>query len=226
MPVSFLDPDARHPMSFADGTPNRGLVHLSRAIDHPNIEIGDFTYASSFDPPEDWAQRLAPYTYAGAPERLRIGRFCQIADRVRIITASANHPMQGISTYPFAIFDHARLADYMTQIADLPDTQIGHDVWLGDGAIILPGARIGNGVIVGAGAVVGGAVPDYAVVAGNPARVLRLRFPPADVGTLLELQWWHWPVDRIARATATLARGDVAGLAALAPDPGGGVPAG
>lgn len=217
MPARFPDATSAYPMRFADGRSNPGLVHLNRVIDHPNIEIGDYTYASSFDPPEDWAQRLAPYTYAGALERLRIGRFCQIADRVRIITASANHPMAGISTYPFAIFDPDRLADYMDQLADLPDTHIGHDVWLGDGATVLPGARIGSGVIVGAGAVVHGAVPDYAIIAGNPARVVRMRFDPGQIAALLELRWWDWPVETIARATPALARADVAALAALAP---------
>ncbi|MBU3029594.1 CatB-related O-acetyltransferase [Paracoccus marinaquae] len=217
MPVSFLDASSAYPMRFADGRVNRGLVHLSRVIDHPNIEIGDFTYASSFDPPDDWAVRLAPYTYPGAPERLRIGRFCQIADRVRIVTASANHPMAGISTYPFAIFDPARLADYIDQITGLPDTVIGHDVWLGDGVTVLPGARIGNGAIVGAGAVVGGTVPDYAVVAGNPARVTRMRFGPAEIERLLRLAWWDWPPDRIAAVTGALARADLDALEALAP---------
>lgn len=214
--TAFPDAALPHPMHFRDGTPNRGLVHLNRVIDHPNIRIGDFTYASSFDPPQDWAMRLAPYTHAGAPERLVIGRFCQIADRVRIITASANHPMAGISTYPFAIFDPARLGDYIDQIGDLPDTEIGHDVWVGDGAIILPGARIGNGVIIGAGAVVGGRVADYAVVAGNPGRVIRMRFDDATIARLLALAWWHWPAERIARATPALARADIAALEELA----------
>ena len=159
MPAGFLHPAVLHPMRFPDGRVNPGLVHLARAIDHPNIRVGDFTYASTFDPPADWAARLAPYLYPGAPERLEIGRFCQIAEGVRIITASANHPMAGISTYPFAIFDHQRVGDYIDQITGLPDTVIGHDVWIGDGAIILPGARIGSGVIIGAGAVVGGTVP-------------------------------------------------------------------
>lgn len=213
--AGFLDAEALYPMRFPDGTENRGLVHLARAIDHPNISVGDFTYASSFDPPGDWAARLAPYTYAGAPERLVIGRFGQIADRVRIITASANHPMAGVSTYPFAIFDHARVGDYISQISGLPDTVIGHDVWLGDGAVILPGARIGSGVIVGAGAVVGGVVPDYAIVAGNPGRVLRMRFAPDQVARLLALAWWDWPTDRIAAATGALAQADLDALERL-----------
>lgn len=217
MPVSFLDASAAHPMHLPDGSLNRGLVHLNRVIDHPNLEIGDFTYASSFEPPQDWAARLAPYTYPGAPERLVIGRFGQIADRVRIITASANHPMGGISTYPFAIFDHSRLMDYVRQLGNLPDTVIGHDVWLGDGAVILPGARIGSGVIVGAGAVVRGNIPDYAIVAGNPARIVRMRFAPDQISQLLELAWWNWPVEAIDRATAALAAGDIDALARCAP---------
>lgn len=222
MTSGFLDATLSHPMRFPDGSLNQGLVHLARVIDHPNIEIGDFTYASSFDPPQDWAVRLAPYTYAGAPERLRIGRFCQIADGVRIITASANHPMAGVSTYPFAIFDHARVGDYIEQISGLPDTVIGHDVWLGDGARILPGARIGCGVIIGAGAVIGGQVPDYAVVAGNPGRVIRMRFDDATIARLLALGWWDWPTGRIARATGALAQGDVAALERLADEAGAG----
>jgi carbonic anhydrase/acetyltransferase-like protein (isoleucine patch superfamily) len=72
-------------------------------------------------------------------------------------------------------------------------------VWIGLGATILPGARIGDGVIVGAGAVVRGTVPPYAVVAGNPGRVVRQRFDERTTERLLATQWWDWPdhvVDR------------------------------
>lgn len=217
--MPFLNASAAHPMRFPDGRVNEGLVHLNRVIDHPNIRIGDFTYASTFAPPDDWAARLAPYLYPGAPERLIIGRFGQIADRVRIITASANHPMRGLSTYPFAIFDHARVGDYIDQISGLPDTVIGHDVWLGDGAVLLPGARLGNGVIVGARAVVAGVVPDYAVVAGNPARVIRMRFPPGTIARLNALAWWDWPLARIDAATGALAAADIDALERIGAGP-------
>ena len=123
-----LEPTLRHPLVFPDGTVLPNMVHLNQVIDHPNIQIGDFTYANDFDPPADWAARLAPYIYPGAPEKLVIGRFCQIADRVRIITDSANHPMAGFSTYPFAIFDLTRLRDYVDQLGALRDTVIGNDV--------------------------------------------------------------------------------------------------
>lgn len=211
-----LDPLRTHPLSFADGTTHPNMVHLNRVIDHPNITIGDFTYANDFDPPVDWAARLAPYLYPGAPERLEIGRFCQIAHGVRFVTASANHDMAGLSTYPFPVFDPALIEGYKAAFTGLPDTVIGHDVWIGHGALILPGARIGHGVIVGAGAVVGGTVAPYSIVAGNPGRVIRPRFPPETVAGLLRLGWWDWPIDRIAAAGPALLSGDFAALEALA----------
>ena len=216
--MPFLDPARRHPLILADGTPHPNMVNLARVIDHPNIEIGDFTYMNDFDPPppEGWAGRIAPYLYPGAPERLRIGRFGQFAHGTRFITASANHPMQGITTYPFAIFDAELLALFRDGIAGLPDTTIGHDVWIGHGALILPGAALGNGVIVGAGAVVGGAVPDYAIVAGNPGRVIRLRFSAADIARLNRIAWWDWEPARIEAAAPALARADIDALEALA----------
>lgn len=212
--MPFLNADAVHPLTFPDGTVHPDMVHLNRVIDHPNIAVGDFTYANDFDPPAQggWAARLAPYLYPGAPERLVIGRFCQIAHGVRIITASANHAMGGITTYPFAVFDPATLAPFRDGFAALPDTVIGNDVWIGHGALILPGARIGDGAIIGAGAVVAGEVAPFAIVAGNPTRVIRSRFAPTDVARLLDLAWWDWPLDRIEAALPALLAGDVAAL--------------
>lgn len=182
--------DTLHPLVFPDGTVHRQMVNLAVAVDHPNWEVGRHAYANDFDPPEDWASRLAPYLYPGAPERLSVGPFCQIANGARFVTASANHPMQGLSTYPFPVFDPESLPLYKASFANLPDTVIGPDCWIGHGAIILPGARLGAGVIVGAGAVVRGRIPAYAIVAGNPGRVLRRRFSDADIELLLDLAWW------------------------------------
>jgi virginiamycin A acetyltransferase len=206
------DAAALHPLVFPDGTEHRQMVNLSVAVDHPNWEVGRHTYANDFDPPADWAMRLAPYLYPGAPERLVIGAFCQIAHGARFITASANHPMQGVSTYPFAVFDPSAIDAYKYSFHGLPDTVIGPDCWIGHGALILPGAMLGPGVIVGAGSVVRGEVPPYAVAAGNPARVLRLRFPETDIERLLDLAWWEWESDRIERAMPLLAAGDIAAL--------------
>lgn len=212
-----LDPMRTHPLRFANGSTHPNMVHLNRVIDHPNITVGDFTYANDFDPPQDWAARLAPYLYPGAPEHLVIGRFCQIAHGVRFVTASANHDMTGFSTYPFAVFDPATLADYKSGLAGLHDTVIGHDVWLGHDALILPGARIGSGAIVGAGAVVAGSVAPFTVVAGNPARTIRPRFEPRVTAALLDLAWWDWPPDHIDAAVPALRQGDLAALQRLRP---------
>src|SRR5690606_6929923 len=100
--------------------------------------------------------------------------------------------------------DQAMFEVFRDELSALPDTMIGHDVWIGHGALILPGARIGNGVIIGAGAVVAGEVADYAVVAGNPARVIRMRFPPDVVAELLQLAWWDWPPETVRTAIPAL----------------------
>jgi virginiamycin A acetyltransferase len=200
-----------------DGTVLPTMVHLNRVIDHPNIAIGDFTYANDFDAPDDWAARLAPYLYPGAPERLEIGRFCQIAHGVRFITASANHAMDGLTTFPFPVFDPGTIDGYKASFTGLPDTIIGHDVWIGHGALILPGVRIGSGAIIGAGAVVARDVAPYTIVAGNPARLVRPRFAPDIVDHLLALAWWDWPLDRIRQAVPSLLKPDLSALAALDP---------
>ncbi len=206
--MPFPDPNTRNPVSLPDGSAHAGTVFLSAVINHPRISVGDYSYASAHVPPDDWAACLAPYLYDFSPEVLRIGRFCQIADGVTFITASANHRYDGFSSFPFAIFTGGG--------ASVPDpgrdTVIGHDVWIGQGARIMPGAVVGNGVIIGAGAVVTGRVPDYAVVAGNPARVIRLRFAPDVIAALNQVAWWNWDIGRIAAHEAAIVGADLAAL--------------
>lgn len=210
------DAAARHPLILDDGVAHPQMVHLATVIDHPNIDVGAFTYANDFEPPADWAARLAPYLYPGGPERLVVGRFCQIAHGVRFITASANHAMDGLSTYPFAIFDPAARREWVRGLDGVRDTMIGHDVWIGHGALILPGAAVGDGAIIGAGAVVAGAVAPYTIVAGNPARPVRRRLSPKDASRMQRIGWWHWPVDRIERAVPALMADDIDRLERLA----------
>jgi virginiamycin A acetyltransferase len=217
-PNRFPAPQTAHPIALPDGSAYKGTVFLNAVIDHPRWSIGDYSYAAAFEPPQDWASRLAPYLFEQSAERLVIGRFCQIADGVRFITASANHRYDGFSSYPFAIFDGGSMADGRPSLppGPFPDTVIGHDVWIGQGATILPGARIGHGVIIGAGAVVGGSVPDYAVVRGNPGRVARMRFDDRTIGRLLDLAWWDWPIDRIMAHETAICGADPAALEAAA----------
>ena len=210
-----LDPDQTHPIRFPDGAVHDGTVYLNRVLEHPDILVGDYTYYSTFDPaadPREYAARLAPYLFAGAPEKIRIGRFCQIAHGVRFLTSGANHAMDGLTSFPFPIFDPEQIGSYQP---DTRDTVIGHDVWLGYGAIVCPGARIGNGVIVGAGSVVRGNVPDCSIVVGNPAQVVRMRFSEADIVRLTRLAWWYWPAEHIQRAMPALLSGDITALEQL-----------
>jgi virginiamycin A acetyltransferase len=86
---------------------------------------------------------------------------------------------------------------------------VGHDVWIGQGACILPGAQIGSGAIIGAGAVVGGTVEPYTVVAGNPGRVMRHRFHKPQILRLLALAWWDWPIETILRHEAAICGADL-----------------
>jgi len=218
MPRSpFPSPETKHPAIAPDGTPYEGTVFLRAAVDHPRMTVGDYSYASAFDPPQDWAARLAPYLFDFSPERLIIGKFCQIADGVMFITASANHRYDGISSFPFAIFDEGPTEGRPSMPGTGRDTVIGHDVWIGQGAKILPGAQIGNGVIVGAGAVVAGQVPAYSVVAGNPAKLLRRRFSEAQCEALEQIAWWAWPIERILAHEAEIMGADIAALAKVAP---------
>ncbi|MCL4189877.1 MAG: CatB-related O-acetyltransferase [Rhodobacteraceae bacterium] len=217
MPGIFPSPDCRLPIVLQDGSRLAGTVFLAAEIDHPRWQVGAYSYASSNDPPPagGWAGRLAPYLYPFSPERLVIGRFCQIADGVRFITASANHRHDGFSSYPFAVF-HRRFDGAPSLPGPGPDTVVGNDVWIGQGASILPGARLGDGAIIGAGAVAGGEVPPYAIVAGNPARVLRMRFDAPTVARLRALAWWDWPIAAILAAEASICGADLAALEAAA----------
>jgi len=132
-----------------------------------------------------------------------IGKFCSIAAMTRI--NPGNHPMDRASQSHFSY----RASTYFAGAADDHDffawrrahpVTIGHDVWIGHGAIVLPGRTIGNGAVIAAGAVVTKDVAPYAIVAGNPARVIRARFPDAVAARLQRLAWWDWSHARLETA--------------------------
>lgn len=208
--MPLLDKSLRYPITTPDGTNLKTSVYLKNAIDHPRIEVGDYAYASFFEAPENVAEAIAPYLFAFSRERLVIGKFVQIANGVKFITSSANHPMGGLTTYPFRIFDPSTMADYL----DLPfsDTVIGNDVWLGYGAIVMPGVNIGSGAIIASGSVVTRDVPPYTIVGGNPAAVIRQRFDGETIADLLEIAWWDWPIDKIEANLPALEGGDITAL--------------
>lgn len=139
---------------------------------------------------------------------LSIGHFCSIGNNVTIFLGG-DHRMDWVTTFPFSVFwEEAR------GIAGHPRTKgdvvIGSDVWLGDGCTILSGVRIGHGAVVGTRAVVTRDVPPYAIVAGNPATLVRHRFDEATVQALLAIAWWEWPKERIVAELPTLLSGRVA----------------
>ncbi|WP_380056450.1 CatB-related O-acetyltransferase [Falsihalocynthiibacter sp. SS001] len=212
MSSTFLRPDAANPVILPDGTVLENLVYLNQVIDHPNIEVGDYSYFNSFTPVDDWAGRIAPYLYTGAPERLKIGKFCQFAQGTIFITSSANHVMTGFSTYPFAIFNPETMGVYAENPEGFVDTIIGNDVWIGHDAKIMPGVTIGDGAIVAAGAVVAADVAPYSIVGGNPAGEIRKRFAPEVIDALLAIKWWDWPLDHIHKHLSAIVGADIKAL--------------
>lgn len=215
--MPFPSPDTFHPITLRDGSPHYGTVFLKAAVDHPRIEVGDYTYMSAHQPlmdPNDIAQRLAPYLWDFAPERLVIGKFCQIAHGVQFITSSANHRSDGLSSFPFLVFGGG-----WEGRPSLPepggDTVVGNDVWLGTGAMVMPGVTIGDGAIIGAGAVVAKDVAPFTVVAGNPATLVKRRLSESDVQRMQQIAWWDWPIEKILRHEAEICGADLDALEAV-----------
>jgi acetyltransferase-like isoleucine patch superfamily enzyme len=180
--------------------PSRGIIHVlePRPLDwdarprHPRLtrnlladairehgwEVGDHTHGR-------------PDVRGAGRAHLSIGRFCTLADTATIVLGG---PAGGpVSTYAFAACGPS-----WPSAAELPapaggePVRLGHDVWLGDRAVILPGVAVGHGAVVQPGAVVGDDVEPYAVVSGAPASVVGHRFPARQVAALLRVRWWDW----------------------------------
>jgi acetyltransferase-like isoleucine patch superfamily enzyme len=161
---------------------------LMRTVMADNIakfgwDIGDHTYGR-------------PVIFERAAAHLKIGKFSSIAAGVEI--ALGNHRIDTVSSYPFAVLNKwwpsaAGMADHGSRGA----VNIGSDVWIGASAFITSGVTIGHGAVIAAHAVVTKDVPPYAIVGGNPAKVIKYRFPTETIEQLLEIAWWNWPDERI-----------------------------
>lgn len=137
--------------------------------------------------------------------RARFGRFCSIARNVAI--ADGHHPIHALSSSPYTYGDYELsipnefryqnppiIFEHHYGIAD-----IGNDVWIGESAIIKAGVKIGDGAVVASGSVVVKDVPPYAIVGGNPAKVIRMRFPDNIVEKLMELKFWDLHIKHVQK---------------------------
>ncbi|MFT4269924.1 MAG: Vat family streptogramin A O-acetyltransferase [Pantoea sp.] len=194
------DPSDKHPMKgFSQ------VCFIKNTMNNPNIIIGDYTY---YDDPEDSEnfERNVLYHFPFIGDKLIIGKFCAIAKGVQFIMNGANHKLSGFSTFPFYIFGNG-WEKSMPKAGDLPykgDTVIGNDVWIGYQALIMPGVKIGNGAIISSRSVVTSDVPAYAIVGGNPAKVIKQRFSDETIAALQKLAWWDWPVEKITENLHTI----------------------
>ncbi|MET8425828.1 CatB-related O-acetyltransferase [Nocardia sp. NPDC004860] len=206
------DPSQRFPLPHA-----RRTVFLKPHVTSPNIEVGDFSYFD--DPDAATAFETNNVLYAFGPEKLIIGKYCAIASNTRFIMAGANHATSGVSTFPFTIFGGTWAEETMDIITSIPsrgDTVVGNDVWIGYNSLIMPGVHIGDGAIIATGAVVTSDVPPYTIVGGNPAQVVKQRFPDQDVARLLRAAWWNWPLELVTEHVRVIMAGTAADIERIA----------
>ena len=200
------EPTNRYPFEGLDlaEIDHKGTVFLKNVVERSNIIVGDYSYYSDhFSNPvcaEDLENTNVLYHRSASKEKLIIGNFCAIAAGAKFIMSGANHKFDGFSSYPFFIFKRGWEKDF--DMASLPykgDTVVGNDVWIGYDATIMPGVHIGDGAIIGAKALVTKSVPPYAIVGGNPANIIRMRFDEKTVAELQAIAWWNWSREKISR---------------------------
>jgi acetyltransferase-like isoleucine patch superfamily enzyme len=160
----------------------------------PVLKIGRFSYTGN----------ISITSYDSPPPIIEIGSYCSIGDGVQLILVR-NHAYDFVSSYP--MFHHLtdltnpdeayyRGTKVECEVSKLR-ISIGSDVWIGRGATILSGVEIGHGAIIGAMAVVSKNVPPYAIVVGNPGKIIKYRFSEDQIFRLLKIEWWGWEHKKI-----------------------------
>lgn len=192
------------------------VCYIKNVVRNPNIIIGDYTY---YDDPVDSRnyERNVLYHYPFMGDKLIIGKFCAIARDVKFIMNGANHKMDAFTTYPFSIFSNGweKVMPSMDELPYKGDTVIQNDVWIGYDATIMPGIQIGNGSIIASKSVVVRDVEPYSIVGGNPAKLIRKRFPDEVIDLLQGLRWWDWPIEKITDHLPILTSNDLTQLKGL-----------
>jgi acetyltransferase-like isoleucine patch superfamily enzyme len=181
---------------------NRTALHLAELSRRYGFEIG----AHSYGRPK--------VRFPGSGCKLTIGSYCSIGDNVEILLGG-DHRTDWATTYPFAAFPEVWTgAERDGFQVSRGGVAIGSDVWLGSGVLIMSGVTIGHGAVVAARAVVPRDVPPYAIVGGNPAKVIRYRFEEAQIAGLLDSAWWELPEPDIARLAPLLQSTEIDDLVA------------
>ena len=194
------DPNIIHPIPGYDKD-----IYVKPTITTPQIIVGDFTYIADSD-----FESHVTHLYEWNGDRLIIGKFCQIAAGVEFVMNGANHQMNAVSTFPFFTLEGWKAS--APQKSDMPikgDTVIGNDVWIGQNSTIMPGVHIGDGAIIGANSLVSKDVEPYTIVAGNPIRVIRMRFDDELIDLLERFKWWDKSIEEINNLIPILTNGDL-----------------
>lgn len=185
---------------------------LKNVVKAPNIQIGDYTYYDDPVDPTGFEQNNVCFNYPEFGDRLIIGKFCAIASGTKFIMNAANHRLNSVSTYPFAVFGGAwaeRVPSHLSQLPNKGDIIIGNDVWIGRESVVMPGVTIGDGAIIAAYSVVTRDVEPYAVAAGNPAVFRKKRFSDRMIELLLSIRWWDFTPDKLLEVLPLLCHPDL-----------------
>ncbi|WP_438989981.1 CatB-related O-acetyltransferase [Lentibacter sp.] len=159
------------------------------------VSVGRFTYGTRHLNLKEWGEGAS----------LTIGSFCSLASNITILLGG-NHRMDWATTYPFGVIHLNELYPRMsgTAAATNGNVTIGHDVWIGMNATIMSGVTIGNGAVIAAGSLVSKDVGRYEVWGGNPARLLKHRFPLEIMEALDALQWWNRDLETVRKIVPLL----------------------
>lgn len=198
------DPLTKFPLNGIDS-----LCFLKNILSAPNIIVGDYTYYDDFETVENFKKNVK-YHFDFTGDKLIIGKFCQIASGVEFIMNGGNHLVDAISTFPFSIFGNGwESAMEGKTFPNKGNTEIGNDVWIGYRSLIMPGVRIGDGAIIATASVVTKDIPPYSISGGNPAQLIRMRFDEKTIEKLLQIKWWDWDAEKIAKYANLLTSNNV-----------------